>query len=138
MEFRAAAEVFHPASDNLRRVSLLVEPLLKAALAGPTLASLKVELRYVPIVMPKDMQAIYKERSRVHKKERAYDCAPHLNYKTFVDGKFEDQIQEYIRGISNAAPHLAHLGATKQQITDFKVILAEAAARILLDKGRLH
>jgi hypothetical protein len=84
--------------------------------------------------MPDDMLARYPERSELHKKQRIYDCAPQLNYEVFVSGSFEDQLKEYIRGIALSTPHLKDLGATPEQIEDFKRILDEAVPRILVEQ----
>ena len=70
----------------------------------------------MPIVMPKGMRERYPERSKLRKKERVYLCAPQLNYEVFVNGSFEDQLKEYLRGIALSAPHLKGLGATPEQI----------------------
>ncbi len=83
-------------------------------------------LRYVPIVMPEDMHARYPARSKLRKKERIYDCAPILDYGVFVEGCFEDQLREYLRGIALSAPHLAGLGASPEQVEELKAILAGA------------
>jgi hypothetical protein len=117
--------------DKTRRC---VEPYLNAAFAASSLATLNAKLRYVPIVMPEDMRVRYPERSKLRKKERLYDCAPQLDYDVFVEGSFEDQLKEYLRGIALSAPHLAGLGATPQQIEDFKQILATAVERILVER----
>jgi hypothetical protein len=84
--------------------------------------------------MPKGMRERYPERSKLRKKQRIYDCAPQLNYEIFVSGSFEDQLKEYIRGVALSAPHLKGLGATPEQIEDFKRILAEAVPRILVEQ----
>jgi hypothetical protein len=84
--------------------------------------------------MPKGMRERYPERSRFYKKKRAYAFSPQLNYEIFVSGSFEDQLKEYIRGIALSAPHLKGLGATPEQIADFKRILAEAVPRILVEQ----
>jgi hypothetical protein len=83
--------------------------------------------------MPEEMRVRYAERSRINKNERVYDCAPQLNYEVFVTGRFEDQLEEYLRGIALSAPHLAGLGATPQQIEEFNAILASATDRIIRD-----
>ena len=48
----------------------------------------------------------------LHKTEGVYDCAPILNYDVSVDARFEDQLEEYLRGIALSAPHLADLDAS--------------------------
>ena len=70
----------------------------------------------------------------MRKKERIYDCAPQLNYEVFVEGSFEDQLREYLRGIADSAPYLAGLGATLEQIEDFNKIMATAVERILAER----
>jgi hypothetical protein len=70
----------------------------------------------------------------LRKKERIYDCAPQLDYEVFVGGSFEAQLREYLRGISESAPHLVGLGATPQQIEEFERILTKAEQRILADR----
>lgn len=134
MNFWASAEVFQaafPAMDKARRC---VSPFLNAAFSASTLAMLEGFLRYVPIVMPEEMRQRYPARSKLRKKERIYDCAPQLNYDVFINGSFEDQLREYIRGIAEASLHLAGLGATREQIEDFNKIMATAVERILEER----
>ena len=132
--FWASMEVHQPASAASNRTRLCVEPFLNAAFAASSLAALEGELRYVPIIMPEDMQKKYTARSKLRKRERIYDCAPQLDYETFVDGTLEDQLREYLRGIASAAPHLAGLGATPEQIEDFNRIMETAVERILTER----
>jgi hypothetical protein len=51
-----------------------------------------------------------------------------------VEGSFEDQLKEYLRGIALSAPHLAGLGVMPQQIEEFKRIIDTAAERILVER----
>lgn len=134
MKFWASAEVDLPADYALNRARLCVEPFLNAAFAASSLQFVKAELRYVPIVMSKDGRANYPARSKLLKSQRIYDCAPQLNYEIFVEGTLEDQLREYIRGISESAPHLADLGATPEQIAEFNRILETAVERVLNDR----
>jgi hypothetical protein len=83
--------------------------------------------------MPEGMRERYPARSKLRKKERLYDCAPQLNYDVFVDGDLEPQLREYLRGIALSAPHLAALGATPEQIEEFKAILRDALDRIIAE-----
>lgn len=130
MEFWASSESHKHPGVALEEVRRKVEPFLNAAFAASSLATLECKLRYVPIVMPENMHVRYPERSKLHKKERIYDCAPILDYGMFVEGSFADQLQEYLRGIALSAPHLAALGATLQQIEEFKAILASSIERM--------
>jgi hypothetical protein len=134
MKFWAAAEVHQPAYDALTSVRRVVETFLNDAFEASSLALLECKLRYVPVVMPENMHVKYPARSKLRKKERVYECAPILDYALFVDGHFEDQIKEYLRGIAQSAPHLAGLGASPQQIEEFEAILASAAVRIAVER----
>jgi len=107
---------------------------LNAAFNASSLAPLEGKLRYVPIVMPAEMHARYPARSKLRKKERIYDCAPILDYGVFVDGSFEDQLREYLRGIGLSTSHLAGLGASPQQISEFEAIMAGAVERIMAEQ----
>lgn len=134
MEFWAATEAHQPAYIEVTAARKVVEPFLNAAFRASTLAQLQAKLRYVPIVMPKEMHERYPKRSRLRKKEGIYDCAPILDYEAFVSGTWEDQLKEYIRGIALSAPYLAGLGATQTQIADFESIPAGAVERILVER----
>lgn len=80
------------------------------------------------------MRERYPARSKMRKKQRIYDCAPQLDYDLFVTGSFEDQLREYLRGVATSAPHLAGLGASKEQIEAFEKIMASAVERILAER----
>lgn len=134
MEFWASSESYRFAGAALEIVRRCVEPFLNAAFKASSLASLPATLRYVPIVMPISMHARYPARSKLRKKEQIYDCAPILNYDVFVEGKFEEQLQEYLQGIALSAPYLAGLGASPQQVEEFKKILATAVDRIIAER----
>jgi hypothetical protein len=137
LEFTASAEVYQVAFPALDKARRCVAPFLNAAFAKSSLATLQCELRYVPIVMPEEMHSRYSARSKLRKKQRIYDCAPILDFGVFVEGKFEDQLQEYLRGIMLSAPHLAGLGASPQQIEEFTAILGSAFERIFAERPDL-
>jgi hypothetical protein len=132
--FRTSSESYQPAGAGLDRTRRCVEAYLIREFARSSLSKLDAKLRYVPIVMPDNMRWRYPERSELHKKQRIYDCAPQLNYEVFVNGTFEDQLKEYLRGIALSAPHLKGLGATPEQIADFEKIMKEAVERILVER----
>jgi hypothetical protein len=134
MKFSESAEAHQPAFDDLVRAAECVEQYLNAAFAKSSLAAVDMELRYVPIVMPIDMQDRYPERSKARVKQRIYDCAPHLDYDLFVFGTLEEQLNEYLRGIGQAAPHLRRFGLTTEQVREFEQILASASDRILRER----
>ncbi len=131
MKFWESYEAFKPATESLFTVARRVELDLNSALEKSTLAALDCELRYVPIVMPVEMHDQYTERSRLSNKNRIFDCAPQLDYELFVDGSFEEQLREYVRGIALSAPHLGRLGATSEQVGEFESILSSLTETIL-------
>jgi hypothetical protein len=131
MEFWASSESHQPAGAALEKTRRKVEPLLSAAFGASNLATLQAKIYYVPIVMPDDMHARYPARSKLNKKQRTYDCAPILNYRVFVDGTFEDQLTEYVRGLRECATPLRELGALPQQIEEFEAILASVPECIM-------
>lgn len=133
MNFWASSESYRTAGSALDKARRCVEPFLNEAFVTTSLAMLEGLLRYVPIVMPEGLRQRYPARSKLRRKERVYDCAPQLNYEVFVEGTFEDQLREYLRGIALSAPHLAGLGASPMQIADFEKIMASAAERILAE-----
>jgi len=133
MIFWASSEVYRLADRASERSRLCVESYLNAAFERSSLSALEGKLRYVPIIMPEGMRERYPERSKLRAKERIYDCAPQLDYETFISGSFEEQLREYVRGISLSAPHLVRLGASKEQIEDFEKIMALAVDHILAE-----
>jgi len=54
--------------------------------------------------MPERLHTRYPARSEVLKEQRIYDCAPILDYRVFLEGSFEDQLQENLRGIALSTP----------------------------------
>jgi hypothetical protein len=135
MEFWASTECHDPAYQAVSAVRRAVEPYLNAAFAESSLADVQAKFRYVPIVMPEEMHARYPARSKLRKKERVYDCAPILNYDTFVNGNFQDQLREYLRGIALCSPHLDGIGLSAEQIREFEAILNEACERIMAERS---
>jgi len=132
--FWASSETYRLSDEASERTRRCVEPFLNSAFEASSLKTLDIKLRYVPIVMPEGMRERYPARSKLRKKERIYDCAPQLDYEVFVDGSFEDQLREYLRGIAESGPHLADLGASPQQVEDFNRIMASAVERILAER----
>ncbi len=132
MEFWASAEVAKPAHAALVHCERLLEAELNKALADSDLAGLKGKFRYVPIVMPPDWAVNYPPRSRLRKNEGdgVYDCAPQLDYETFIKGSFEEQLAEYTRGILLEAAQIAGLGASLDQVREFEDLVVTARFRI--------
>jgi hypothetical protein len=134
MRFRASAEVFKAAFPALDKARRTVDPFLNAAFTASSLASLDCLLRYTPIVMPEGMRERYPERSKLDKKRRVYDCSPQLNYEVFVNGSLREQLDEYLRGVALSAPYLIDLGASLEQMEEFRQILSNAVDRILVER----
>src|SRR5579864_2039823 len=130
MRFWASAEVYGDALQGSEAIRSKVEPHLNDSIAASNLKSLDCMIRYVPIIMPVDMQDDYRERSRLSVKHRTYDCSPHLDYDTFVEGSFEDQLSEYLRGITTAVVNLRHLGATPRQTKRFAEIIGNSVIEL--------
>ncbi len=140
MEFFESAELYKDASPAYLRTASAVEKFLTHALGRSLLLSeLGVKVRYIPIIMPVQLRSRYPARSKVRKKERLYDCAPQLNYDVFINGTFEQQLEEYIRGLTESVPFLAKLGASREQVEEYASILAKTKDAVLsnsLDQKR--
>jgi len=136
MIFWASSEVYQPVGKISETIRCCVESFLNDTFETSSLATLEVELRYIPIIMPEGMRERYPARSKLIKNEKAYLSAPQLDYNIFVSGTLEEQLREYIRGIDLPVPHLAGLGASDEQIKEFKKIIASAAEHILAEQNR--
>jgi hypothetical protein len=137
MIFWNSCEIYKPAYDNYLLVSRPSEPYLNAEFEKSSLKSLSIKLRYIPIIMPDWGRKSHPERSKARVKSGVYDCAPQLDYLTFIDGTLEAQFVEYIRGIALASPHLKKFGATPQQVADFDEIISIAPRslyQMIIDK----
>lgn len=134
MLFWASSEIYRPANDSSEKVRHAVEPYINEVAEASGLNELDCKLRYIPIIMPDGMKERYPARSKLRKKEKVYDCSPQLNYEVFVSGTFEAQLREYLDGIAPSAPYLAELGASPEQVEEFKAILSGAYDQILLTR----
>lgn len=131
MEFWDSCEADIRIYDSLKEVWCVVEPYLNYAFENSSLNKLKIELRYIPIVMNPESIANYPERSRAKIKQKVYVCAPQLDYHTFIDGALSARLDEYLRGIALSSPFLKKFGATPEQVRDFDLIIATARDAIL-------
>ncbi len=131
MEIWASAEVHQPADPALERVRLCIEPRLRTALNRSALAEVRIKLRYIPIVMPVHMHKRYPERSKALVKSGICDCAPHLDYNIFIEGKFDQQVDEYMRGLETSFPYLRDLGMTIDQLTQLSGLMNDTATYAL-------
>lgn len=136
MHLWTSSEIYIAAETSSETCRKLVTPYVNNALAISSLATLDVELRYIPIIMPEGMRERYPARSKLRLKSRIYDCAPQLDYDVFIEGSFRDQLKEYVRGIALSTPFLDKFGATDEQVADFSGILDRAVERILLRLGK--
>jgi hypothetical protein len=127
MQLLTTVEIFAPAAKNFEAAGQLVDEILRKSILESSLAFLDLDLIYCPIVMPKEMHSRYPARSKVWAKKRRYDCAPLLDFETFMSGSVQSKISEYVRGLRLAAPHLSELGASPVQIQEFNDILSAAA-----------
>jgi hypothetical protein len=138
MIFVAAAEVDEPAYAALTKVRRAVELALNEALKNSSFSNLNAKLRYIPIVMQEATRERYPARSKLRKKLAIYDCAPQLNYKVFVEGAFEEQLREYLRGILTSVPYLRALGASEDQVAEFSRVVEMVAHRILVEEREVR
>jgi len=134
MELWASSETYQAAGAATEAARRCVVPFLNGAFAASSLSGLNCELWYIPIVMPEDMREHYPARSRRVRGQLAYSCCPQLDYDVFVEGTFEAQLREYIRGIATSVPFLPALGASPQQVQDFISILESAVGRLLAER----
>lgn len=134
LKFQWSAELFKDSDQAHLRTARAVERYLNERfIRSQQLSELPIVVRYVPIIMPQGMRERYPARSKLRKKERLYDCAPQLDYDTFVTGTFEQQIDEYVRGLFESVAHLQKLGATQEQADEFVALLANAKQVILAE-----
>lgn len=134
MKYAASSESTKDVGDAVGDVHRCLDPILAEAIAASTLSLVDGKLIYVPIVMPVDRHERYKERSRYVARKKNYECCPHLKHEVFLHGKPQEIVDEYLRGLSSAAPHLHLLGATEEQVSEFLLILSQARMRALAER----
>lgn len=135
MFYAASSEVTSDVGAAVRRLHKSIDPVLREAFGRSGLSSVEGKLIYVPIVMHFDLHEEFKERSRFVARARTYECCPQLDYEVFLNGTFEQTVEEYFRGLALAAPHLHQLGATEAQVAEFLSILDHARERALAEPG---
>lgn len=126
MNFWASSETDRQSGGAVETIRRRVEPYLNAAFTRSSLGAVEAKIRYIPIVMDEEARPRYPARSRMRKKERLYDCAPQLDYETFVSGSWNDQVRVYLNGLRECAPRLLELDASKAQAQEFLDILDRA------------
>lgn len=135
MEFLASAALFKDAGTAYKKTSAAAKRyLLRSLSESAVLSSLPITIRYVSIIMPDELRDRYPPRFKLRTRERLYDCAPQLSYEIFISGTFEQQIDEYMRGLEESVHYVEELGATDEQIAQYEAILREARIVILRDE----
>ena len=125
MKFWASAETDALAFDNIYNVTKYIEPKINRSLQLSSLSEIYLKIRYIPIVMSDDSINMFPSRSKVRKKSRIYDCAPQLGFRIFTSGTWNEQIENYLNGLSECASRLNEFGASKEQAQEFIRILEE-------------
>ena len=128
MKFSWSSESYGRATEALLRCSEATGHFLQMRFASGSLAASPIELCYVPIVMPVDMHDKYKERSRIRIKQKLYECAPHLSYDVFINGTADNQLKEYVGGLSESVLHLQRLGLSDEQVSEVEIAFSVAAS----------
>lgn len=113
------------ATTKLNEVAFPVMDYLQHAFLTRSLKNSDIKLWYVPIVMGKEWIDLYPARSRVSRKEKRFSCCPQLSYEIFVSGTYNECLAEYLRGLEEVPSGIRKLGATDEQIEDFKAIMDE-------------
>jgi hypothetical protein len=132
VQFWASSEIYQPADAASETVRRTVEPVLNSLLNSSTLAGIDLLLRYVPVIMPEHFLDRYPARSKVIIKQRILDCAPHLDYSTFVSGSFLDQLEVYLAGLRTASPLLARFGLSNAEVSEFEATLTKTREAVTL------
>ena len=124
MKFDHAAELFKPVSIAVSTIGNHVGAQLASAIGSSSLDKLEGTFYYIPIVMPPEMRKRYPARAKFYKKDKLFGCCPHLDYEVFLDGKFVEQMHEYVRGIDEGADGLVNFGAGAEEVREFRKLLA--------------
>jgi hypothetical protein len=123
MEYLWSAESDRPAGDSLMRVAPKVDLFIKAQINEGVFSRCPIKIRYVPIIMPPELQDRYPARSRVRRKENVYSCCPQLDYDLFVGGTFNDILAVFLGGLDEVPSGLHKLGAPHEVIFAFEELL---------------
>jgi hypothetical protein len=127
MKYGSSAEMNAQARKLFVECRSAVERHIEKALAtSPLLADLTVKILYVPIIMPEEMHARYKSRTRIIKNSKTLAISPHLDYLKFTEGSLDECVVEYLRGIDEATHLLSELGMDCNQINAVKGVLQDA------------
>ena len=106
-------------------VVLATERPLEAILEDSRLRDLDVLIRYVPIIMGERNRLRYPARSRLDRKNRAFNCSPQLPIEPFLTGTPEERISAYLNGLRECGPALKKLGANAAQVEAFGIALGD-------------
>ena len=125
MKYCESSETDSAASDGLIEVCAVVKVYMQTAFSLKSLGNSDIKIGYIPIVMPDDMHEKFKARSGISRKENIFYCCPQLSYEIFVSGTYNECLAEYLRGLEEVPSGIRKLGATDEQIEDFKDALNE-------------
>jgi hypothetical protein len=103
---------------------------INGELNNSILSDSDIKLRYIPIVMSDMFKNDYPARSKLRIKERIYDCAPQLSYKTFLKGSYSECVSNYIEGIRHGFEKTHKMGVSAEQIIEFNAILDRVLLRM--------
>jgi hypothetical protein len=127
VEFWASSETSAAADAAIEKIRRAIEPMLQDLLRRSQFATTKLLVRYVPIVMRPELIDRYPPRSEARLEQRVLDCAPELDYETFVRGSFVDQVRAYVDGLRTASVLLPEFGFSLADAHDFEALLLRAA-----------
>ncbi len=123
MYFGASAELDSDVLQGFFEVNKVAMPWLKDQLSSGNLGASTIKVRYVPIIMGAEGMEAYPARSAVRKKELAFDCSPQLNHQVFLNGTFNERLEEYLCGLNEAVKGIEKLGASTQLTAEFRDVL---------------
>lgn len=107
-------------------VAAQAEAAIETIIKDSPLHDLDVKIRYVPIIMGEKDRARYPARSRLDRKNRAYNCSPQLPIEPFLTGTLAERFTVYLNGMRECGPALKKLGATDAQVAAFDNLLDKA------------
>ena len=126
MEFWSSSESYGPASENVSRARNIIEPYINSRIRCSKLLEVECKIRYIPIVMPKEMHVKYTLRNRANIKSRTLDISSYLTFDIFVLDDLKTQLLEYCNGICEHLHLLDRFEFSESQISELEKIVREA------------
>ncbi len=130
MFLKTLGEVEKRAYPAFKKIADMVENDLDPRLASSDLGEIDLEICYIPILMPPDLQAIYPSRSKYDRKLGVSFPCPQLTYDCFVSGTQPEQIQEFVNGLHVVSEHLKIIGVTADAQLQYREILSISAEEL--------